>query len=184
MERPPRDAQKMNAQFLVLKPQVPAEGDELVPCAIRLQVPSEVNRIASHFILLVDISESMLQDSKLENVKKCASLILQFLTPEDHLSVITFGDNVQVVLKRAAVDASAKEGIQATISALRTDGCTNLSAGLASVSEVMQGETMKTGLLILTDGHANRGVSTPQHLRSMTNTLKTNFENLSIHVVG
>jgi hypothetical protein len=111
-------------------------------------------------------------------------LLLNFLTPADELSIITFGDASKIVLKRlsmvGAAAATAKEAIQN----LRVDGCTNLSAGLASVREVLEevresGSTLKQGLLLLTDGHANRGVTAADTLRAIFTSLVERYSGVS-----
>lgn len=152
--------------------------------AVRIEPPASEARTPSHFICLIDVSESMADSNKLANVKHCASLLLNFLTPADELSIITFGESSKIVLKRlsmvGAAAATAKEAIQS----LRVDGCTNLSAGLASVREVLEevresGSTLKQGLLLLTDGHANRGVFDPTQLRAVFTSLVERYSGVS-----
>jgi hypothetical protein len=157
----------------------------LVPCAIQLKAPEVVDHISTHFVLLCDISESMIDDRKLENVKSCAALILDFLQDSDKLSLISFGDDATVHLKQVPTDAAHKETIRSSIQGLRCNGCTNLSAGLSCIQEVVEGAiTQKTGLLILTDGHANRGVSAPAELRSLVSRIVERNSGLSVHCVA
>lgn len=159
--------------------------DGLVPCAIQLKAPEVVDHISTHFVLLCDISESMMDDRKLENVKSCVSLILDFLQDSDKLSLISFGDDATVHLKQMPTDATHKETIRSSIQGLRCNGCTNLSAGLSCIQEVVEGAiTQKTGLLILTDGHANRGVSAPAELRSLVSRIAERNSGLSVHCVA
>ena len=172
----------MDAEFITLKPFT--ASDALVPCAIRLKAPSDVARVATHFILLLDVSESMNDSNKLENVKKCSSLILNFLTPEDRVSLITFGEGATLHLKRVIADEVHKSSMRSVIQALKTDGCTNLSAGLGYVREVCEGDTQKAGLLILTDGHINRGVSDSPTLRNIITGLRSTFSHLSVHCIA
>lgn len=145
--------------------------------ALRLRAPADETRVPVHFIALIDVSESMSDNSKLKHVKHCLSLLVNFLTPVDEVSLITFGDDATVVLKRAAGTAANVGAIRAAIAGLHTDGCTNLSAGLAAVSSVLEdggaGATAtKPLLLVLTDGHANKGVTAAAQLRDMTVALE------------
>jgi hypothetical protein len=172
----------MDTEFITLKPFT--ASDALVPCAIRLKAPSDVARVATHFILLLDVSESMNDANKLENVKKCSSLILNFLTPEDRVSLITFGEGATLHLKRVIADEVHKSSMRSVIQSLKTDGCTNLSAGLGYVREVCEGDTQKAGLLILTDGHINRGVSDSPVLRNIITGLRSTFSHLSVHCIA
>jgi Ca-activated chloride channel family protein len=172
----------MECDFLTLKP-IEA-NTSLIPCALRLKAPDTVDRIPTHIILLLDVSESMMTDNKLENVKVCSELILNFLTDQDHVSLITFGEKATLHLKRVVADSLHKDSIKNVIKNLYCDGCTNLSAGLGYVREVCAGETQKTGLLILTDGHANRGIHIPEDLRNLVKSIKSSNTNLSIHCVA
>ena len=46
------------------------------PAALKITVPQSDVRIATHFIALIDVSESMQDMSKLTHVKHCMSLLL------------------------------------------------------------------------------------------------------------
>lgn len=168
--------------YLTIRPTTAA--DTMVPCAIRITAPADVDRVPTHFILLLDISESMMDQRKLENCKKCAILLLNFMNENDRISLITFGESAEMHLKRVPADESHKAIIKQRIQSLHCDGCTNLSAGLGYVREACEGDSLKAGLLILTDGHANRGVSDPNALRSIVSGLRESFSHLSVHCVA
>jgi hypothetical protein len=179
----------MECELLILNPAVAPAGvavapDQMITYAVRLNAPEMIERIPSHFILLIDVSESMMDANKLANVKQCASLILNFMKEHDRISLISFGEDATLHLKRVAADEGNKASIRHTINELVCHGCTNLSAGLGYVREVCEGDTQKTGLLILTDGHANRGASRPAELRSIIGGLTTAFPHLSVHCVA
>lgn len=170
----------MDTNFLIL----PGAAGEKTSCAVRLKAPADVERIPTHIILMVDISESMLDDHKLENVKKCCELLLTFLNEADKVSLITFGESAKLHLKCVAATEANKTAAQQTIKQLVCDGCTNLSAGLGYVDEVCRESTLKTGLLILTDGHANRGVTDAERLRGIVGGLRERNTNLSLSCVA
>jgi Mg-chelatase subunit ChlD len=171
-------------EYLTLQSDAVSDNQRLVPCAARIVAPADVDRVSTHFILLLDISESMMDAQKLANCKKCAVLLLNFMTDADRLSLITFGEEATLHLKRVPADDAHKTASKQCIEALQCKGCTNLSAGLGYVREVCEGDTQKAGLLILTDGHANRGVSDPAGLRSIIGSLRESFSHLSVHSVA
>lgn len=148
-------------------------------CVLRLIAPPTVEHTPTHYVLLIDISESMLQDNKLANVKRCLQILTNFLQDVDKVSLITFGEDSNILLNRITYSESTKETIRQQIAALAVDGWTNLSAGLANVSRVLvPGE--KSGLLLLTDGHANRGVMNINNLETIITGLKEVHPMLSI----
>lgn len=153
-------------------------------CAIRLIAPQKVQRIPTHIILLIDVSESMSDERKLENVKHCCSLILDLLNDQDRISLITFGDQSEILLQRCAADSSHRETIRQKIQSLHCDGSTNLSAGLLNVRQVCAEDAQKAGLLILTDGQANRGVCDTDALRNIIKQFQQEMPQLSIHSVA
>lgn len=165
------------------------EQDGHGPAALRIQPQAREDRTPTHFIALLDISESMADGNKLTHVKHCMSLLLKFLTPEDELSLITFGGESTIVLHRTKVTGATLSAAEGAIQALGVLGCTNLSAGLASVRQILDearaaGSPLKQGLLVLTDGHANLGVSDPVALRGLCKSLLERFAGLSISYVA
>ena len=127
--------------------------------ALRIKTPTVEEQTPTHFVVLLDTSDSMNESAKLEHVKLCTSLMLKLLTPNDKLSLVTFGDNSRILLAAVPTDAAHLSMISETIMGLNTEGCTNLSAGLASAAEVLALDSqLKPMLLLLTDGHANRGI--------------------------
>ena len=154
--------------------------------ALRIRAPETTGRVSAHFILLLDISDSMNENSKLEHVKVCTTLLLKFMTPTDRLSVITFGQTSDIILTAVETDSAHLSSIEAAIEGLVADGCTNLSAGLASVQQVLQAGPggVKPALFLLTDGHANAGVVQSTSLQDMVSRLVEQFPELSLSVVG
>jgi Mg-chelatase subunit ChlD len=160
------------------------DPQELIPCALRISVAQSDTRVPTHFIILLDTSDSMNEDNKLENVKQCIRLLMNILGQNDYISLITFATDSRVVLNRVAADSTHRSMIEHTIGQIRTDGMTNLSAGLSSVYSIMQGEQLKTGLLLLTDGHANTGTSSTANLRTMMESLLESYSMMSLSCVA
>ena len=148
-------------------------------------------RLPTHFILLIDTSESMHEDNRLENVKHSASLVLHFLGPQDRISVITFADTAKVCCAAVSCDPVQKATILETLNAIKTDGCTNMSAGLLAMKGVLEddshrieGSAWKTGVILLTDGHANRGVYRAEGIQTILQTIHTAFPAVTFQFVG
>ena len=152
--------------------------------ALRIRTPADETRTPIHFIALIDISQSMDDANKLTHVKHCLSLLLNFLTPADKVSLITFGDHATVVLKEAEGVATNIASVKGVIRGIHTNGCTNLSAGIATVSSILEPGGAKPVVLLLTDGHANRGVTAPAQLRAMTEALERRAPGLTFSFVA
>ncbi len=161
----------------------------------------ESSRQPVHFIPLIDISDSMNDGRKLDNVKKSLEFLLPLLGSTDAVSLITFGEQAATLLP--LTPASEKDTILSKIKSLHTDGCTNLSAGLMEAGAAIEplaaargigssprsehepnGSTRKQGILLLTDGHANRGDSTPDGLKRIVRRLLEDHPGLTITTIG
>ena len=126
-----------------------------------------------HLLFLIDTSGSMEESSKLVNVKKSMSFILPFLTERDQISLVTFDDDAKTHITMSTVTAENKQALDYKIQQIRTDGSTNLSAGLLTASSIFDlGITSerKQGLIILTDGHANVGIRDEAQLLDLVRT--------------
>jgi Mg-chelatase subunit ChlD len=168
------------------------ETDGSGEAALRLTPSDSETRVNTHFIMMLDISESMSDANKLGNVKHCMSLLLQFLATGDELTIVTFGETSAVVLRRLRMNAPAATATaEQIIKGLHVEGCTNMSAGLASVREVLDevyapGEQarLKQGLFLLTDGHANRGICDPTALRGLVSSVHERYPDLTMSFVA
>ena len=110
------------------------EQDVSGNAAFRIQVPASDVRTPAHFLALLDVSESMMDQDKLINVKRCMSLLLKFLSPADMLSIVTFGEESKIIVKGVKAEPSAIHMLEQAIDSLITKGSTNLSAGLTSIA--------------------------------------------------
>lgn len=163
--------------------------NDFIPCALQISIPQITLKIPMHLTLLIDVSESMADERRLENVIKCVKLILAVLSESDKISLITFGDASQIHFNEVPLTQTNKVMLEEKIASLKIDGCTNLSAGIANVGKVLSSmntetKVLKQGLLILTDGHANRGVISAPAIEGLLQNLQRAIEGLSIYTVG
>ena len=154
-----------------------------------LQVKAATAELRSpvHLCFVIDTSASMADDKKLENVKRSIHFLLDFLSSEDIISIVTFSEVAKVILNRVAVTAAEKENIRARISIMCVESNTNLSAGIIQSRECLLNDSnkYKQGILLLTDGYANLGLTRPADiLEIVTNTIGGGCTGTSISSVG
>jgi Mg-chelatase subunit ChlD len=142
-----------------------------------------------HLLFLIDVSGSMDEENRLDNVRRSMNFILPFLTADDQISLITFSDTSEVLLSKMAVNDTNKRAIEYKVGKMCTVGNTNLSAGLLMCSNVFEQPNTdsierKQGLVVLTDGHANAGARDDTTLIQIVKNLLTNSPGLSITCVG
>jgi len=146
------------------------ETDNTVHMLVKLsaaEVERAVDRPPLQLCLVLDCSGSM-AGPKLERAKEASRLLVRRLSASDRISVVVFSDVVQTrVLPQSA---ALKEPIFEAIDGIEAGGRTNLSGGLLRGLEYLaagrQDDDSKVArrLLLLTDGHANEGITDPDKL--------------------
>lgn len=170
--------------------------------ALRIKGAAEAERVSSHFIVLLDNSGSMGEGdvvfgrsatgagasagSKMDYVKRCLEALLSCLSADDMLSIITFESASIIHLQSMTVSESHKAHIQTVIGSIYPEDMTNLSAGLGSLRRVLATAPaeLKTGILLLTDGHINQGITDPTALKAIIQDILGFRAGLSFHCVG
>ena len=151
----------------------PIKGVKLIghPCEQRIPV---------HTIILLDTSGSMNFNSKLKNVKKSLYYILKFLQ-NDYLSLISFSDTSEILLENTRITPDQTAMLHFTIDKMTAENGTNLSAALLNAHTILQRNTsiVKTGIIILTDGHANEGITKSEDLLNIISTIPVSITTIA-----
>jgi Ca-activated chloride channel family protein len=126
--------------------------------------------------LVIDASGSM-GDGKLEAAKTAALGLAERLTERDRLTIVSFASDVEVHLDAVPVSRENQIRIRTEVSLLQTRGMTNLSggwfAGVECAARVAEEDARMTPrIIILSDGHANEGISDPDELREHAGELR------------
>ncbi len=109
---------------------------------------------------VIDTSGSMNTPDRMELVKKSLTMLVDKLSPEDRVAIVTFGSNARLILEHTP--AAQKTRILQAINNLQTTGSTNLEEGMKVAYQVAV-RAFKGGasnrVLILSDGAANLGTA-------------------------
>lgn len=133
-------------------------------------------RRAHNIALAVDASGSM-RGGKLEAAKQAALGLVGRLTDADRLTLVSFADDTIVHLDGVPAGPGQQARIARAISALKTRGFTNLAEGwfaavdrAAAVAE--QDPRLTPRAILLSDGHANVGITDPDALAGHAGELR------------
>jgi len=108
---------------------------------------------ASNIVFLVDVSNSMGRDNKMELLKKSTEELCKVLNPKDRISLFTFGTNVELIYTTSSFPGP--DSILKTISKIRsTASATNINRGIYDAYEWSEKFKLPQGnhILLITDG--------------------------------
>lgn len=178
-QRPPADAVRLEEMLNYFRydDPAPADGD---PLAVRLESAScpwqprhRLLRVAlkgreiaaaarpgTSLVFLVDVSGSMGEPDKLPLVKQALGMLVDELSENDRVAIVTYAGEAGVKLPPTSGDQKAR--IRAAIDALSAGGSTNGSAGIEVAYRLAQEAFVKGGsnrVLLATDGDLNVGIT-------------------------
>ena len=128
-------------------------------------------RTPFNLAVVIDRSGSM-QGAKIEKARQAASELIDHLSSDDIVSVVAYSAGAQVVA--GAGPARDKERLKHLIERITTSGGTALFAGVELGADEVQKNFSSQRInrvILLSDGLANIGPSSPQDLRRLGNRL-------------
>ncbi|OYN96249.1 hypothetical protein CGZ96_13365 [Enemella evansiae] len=120
-------------------------------------------RPPANLTFVIDVSGSMAAPERLGLVKSSLNQLVGALRPDDTVGIVVYSDNTRVVL--GPTRAARADRIRGVIDDLRTEGSTNVEAGLALGYEQALAQRREGALnrvVLLSDGVANVGNTGPE----------------------
>ena len=140
-----------------------SNSGESLDVLLRLRAPIQeidaATRSQLAVSLVIDRSGSM-SGGKLDEAKRCALDLLSRLRDGDWVSVVTYDDEIEVLLETMSVRL-AKTLLPIRLDDIRADGTTNLHGGWLKGAETLApraGRGMVSRVILLSDGQANHGL--------------------------
>ncbi|QIQ85713.1 VWA domain-containing protein [Erythrobacter sp.] len=155
-------------------------GKSVRYCVARLRArrdgEARGQRTPLNIALVIDASGSM-GGGKLEAAKQAAAGLAERLGEGDRLSLVSFASDVQVHCDSLEATHDNAGRIRAAIAGLETRGMTHLSggwfAGVECAARIAEADpAMTPRVIILSDGHANEGITDAAELREHAGELR------------
>ena len=138
-----------------------------------------------NLVFLIDVSGSMAPDDKLPLVKSAMKMLVETLTPQDRVAIVTYAGTTGVTLPATRGNRTAY--IQNTIASLTAGGSTNGGAGIQLAYQIAADNFVKGGInrvILATDGDFNVGVTSIDALTRLIEEKRATGVFLSVLGVG
>ncbi|MCR5672621.1 MAG: VWA domain-containing protein [Lachnospiraceae bacterium] len=135
----------------------------------------------SNLVFLIDVSGSMAGNDRLELLKDAFSMLVDELSEKDRVSIVTYANGVDTVLKGATGDEKRK--IKNAIRDLEASGGTNGGDGIITAYKVAEKYFIKGGnnrIILATDGDLNLGLTSVDELQDLVSKKKESGVFLSV----
>jgi Ca-activated chloride channel homolog len=142
----------------------------------------KVRRTPLNLAVVLDKSGSM-TGAKLEKAKQAAMQLVDRLTPNDVFSLVIYSDQARVLVSARRVED--KDVLKEKIESINADGSTALYAGVKLGADQLQeffSSKRINRVILLSDGLANVGPSSPRELRRLGSDLAE--RGLSVTTIG
>jgi Ca-activated chloride channel homolog len=119
------------------------------------------------FAIVLDRSGSM-SGPPLQLARESCAAVVRNLRPDDYFALVVFDDSAQVIIPLQK--PLNRQAMEAAIAGISENGSTNLMAGwLLGPDELLKvGAECDKKILVLTDGHLNRGIVEPAKVEALT----------------
>lgn len=178
-------AQQVRVETALDRAALPAHTKQITYLRVALtgfDLPGESMRAPLNVAIVIDKSGSM-QGTKIEQAKEAARAALSQLRPDDIVAIVAYDDTVEVLVP--ATKVSDRDTIERGISRLSAGGMTALFAGVVKgANEVRKflGRERVNRVILLSDGAANVGPTSPRDLGQLGATLRR--EGIAVTTVG
>lgn len=145
------------------------ETEDEVAVLLELQAPTALpgaTRPKASLQVVLDRSGSM-AGAPLEGAKRALIDLVRRLEPTDNFGLVTFDSSAQVVVPAGPL--TDKEQVIALIQQVFPGGTTDLSAGyFRGLRELRRVQSGGGTVLVVSDGHVNAGISSPDEFATIT----------------
>ncbi len=132
------------------------------PLGKRLGVPQR----ATDMVIVLDRSGSMSGSKKMSYAKAAIRNVLSRLNDNDRFALVSFANHAKVHSSLNAVSSERRKELNRIVNSIRTGGGTNMGDGLNSALGLVADNRSERAqkVLLLSDGHANQGISSSEGL--------------------
>lgn len=151
------------------------EETKLLTVGVQTKAEKLENTKGNNFVFLIDVSGSMSSENKLPLIQDAFCLLVDTLSENDCISIVTYASGLRTVLDGGSGDE--KKVLKDTIYSLKASGSTYGEQGLRKAYELAEKHFIPGGnnrVILASDGDFNVGISSQEGLRDfITGKLNT-----------
>jgi Ca-activated chloride channel homolog len=132
--------------------------------------PEDYVRPPTDFIAVIDVSGSMVGDSKMEYVRNGLRLMVESLKPDDRIALVKYSYSAQELQPLTFVNSDTKNMLNDKISSLQPDGSTNIYDAFLEgflIAEQSKNDGRFARIVFLSDGIPTAGNTDPAAIISL-----------------
>ncbi len=128
---------------------------------------------ATDMIIVLDRSGSMSEAKKMPYAKAAIRNVLSRLNSNDRFALVSFSNNAIVHSQLVPISSAKREYLQNTVNSIVPSGGTNMGDGLNAALRIMANNDSERArkVLLLSDGQANQGITSPEGLSAIATRL-------------
>ncbi|RLM98048.1 hypothetical protein C2845_PM06G12460 [Panicum miliaceum] len=166
-EKPPTSNTGSTRGLVTIKPAKYFKEDaaltaDTVTAEVEINATSSTTvREGLDLVAVLDVNGSMIDDGKIESMKKAMLFVIMKLTPVDRLSIVTFSDGATRLSPLRTMTPDAQNDLKALVNSLGASGGTNIQAGLetglAVLADRVNTKARTANIFLMSDGHQTSG---------------------------
>lgn len=124
----------------------------------------------NNFVFLIDVSGSMYGRDRLDLVKFGVNKLIDGLTSEDRVSIVTYCGGVSVNLESTLLDENGKKQAKKVVDGLKANGSTNGSGGIKKAYEIAErqkADGVNSRVILMSDGDFNVGMRSEEEMEEL-----------------
>jgi len=142
-------------------------GYHVLHIGIKAREVDEESRKPANLVFVIDVSGSMQGTQRLGLVKRALTMLTGELDGRDSVGIVVYGSEARVVVQPTRASRTGKQIITQAIARLRTEGATNVQAGLELGYRVVAanlGKGRVNRVILCSDGVANTGATEAEQI--------------------
>ncbi len=126
--------------------------------------------VKNNFVFLIDVSGSMSGSDRLDLVKYGVNKLIDGLTSEDRISIVTYCGSVEEKLESTLLDENGKKTAKRVVDSLVANGSTNGSGGIQKAYEIAErqkADGVNSRVILMSDGDFNVGMISEEEMKEL-----------------